>query len=59
MAKENTMIGIVKGALIVRDNKGVERFYYQFNFAQTLVNSFGLNKKFTNQLLTSLKLLDT
>ncbi len=61
MVKENTMIGIVKGVLIVRDNKGVEGFqsHDQFHFSQTLVNAFGIKQEFTNQLITSLKQMDT
>lgn len=57
MARSSSLIGIVRGSLIVRDEQGVETFQNsdQFCFPQTLVNDFGINREFSNQIVNSLR----
>lgn len=56
MARSSSLIGVVRGDLIIRDEQGVETFQNidQFCFSQTLVNDFCINQEFSNQLINSL-----
>lgn len=57
MARSSSLIGVVRGDLIIRDEQGVETFQNadQFCFSQTLVNKFYINQEFSNQIVNSLK----
>lgn len=57
LAKSSSIIGIVRGDFIKRDEYGVETFQNQaqFSFSQILTNDFGITQSFSDQLVKSLK----